>query len=494
MNKSELKTSLEISPNYRLLEPSKCFVFSFAKQLGLDDENCNVLAGGMQAAVNLVVQTCSGSNRGEPIKISLSETAGKIEMDILNQGIPLASDDLSILDKLLKKFDAPGEKFEQISIENHGRLGQSICFNLSKGRSAIPPSVLETGENNSSEEIDPENIEIRLLKHGEEADLSRLFFFVYEYKYINEFIYYPEKVRLMIDSGDLISIVAALPNGRLVGHAALRKWNSNPSVYEPCLGLIDPRVKSRGFFGKIFNVLFEKAREIPMQYCFLDFVTNHDYSQRLIAKYGSVDLSVFVGCQSPATQARLRDLGIGKDPVGTDRYSILYSIIPMTRQPFGEAVYLPNTLGSELDFILKALNMEWYPSPRFNPLAPDGEYKTLRHGAQLSVYFGLEFPGKKALENLLNEWKHLLREGYKYAAVDVPLDQPGFGIVHEILTNNGFFISGFMPFRNTGRLGFRFQAVAPFRIDFNEIKIFSENGKKLLSLIKELYERINPND
>ncbi|MBF0410003.1 MAG: hypothetical protein HQM10_21850 [Candidatus Riflebacteria bacterium] len=485
-----MKASLEISLNEMLLEPSKCFVSSFGKQLGLEDDSCRTLCGGMLAAVTLIIKTNADNNRYGFIKINLSENGGKVEMNILNHGTPLHSDDIGALGKLLNEFDSKSDKFEQISIENLGRDGQSISFSLSKGRACIPAAVIQENENNHElqEDIPPEQIEIRLLKPGEESALSRLFFFVYEYKYINEFIYYPEKVRTMVASGDLISIVASLPNGRLVGHAALRRWNADPPVYEACLGLIDPRVKSRGFFGKIFSALFEKAREIPMQYCILDFVTNHDYSQRLISKYNSVDMAILIGCQSPETQARLHDLGIGKDPTGTNRYSILYSIIPMTKLPFGESVSLPNNLGTELEFLLTPLNMEWTPSPRFNPLPNDGDYKSLRQGSQSSVYFMFDIPGKKALENMLNEWRHLLREGYKYAAVDIPLDKPGFNIVHEILSNNAFFISGFIPFRYSARLAIRLQAIAPSRIDFDEIKIFSENGKKLLGVIKNLYE------
>ena len=65
---------------------------------------------------------------------------------------------------------------------------------------------------------------------GEEDSLSRLFYLVYGYDYINEFVYYPEKIKAMIEAGDLLSIVAARPNGRLVGHVGLVRRHREPAV------------------------------------------------------------------------------------------------------------------------------------------------------------------------------------------------------------------------------------------------------------------------
>ena len=95
---------------------------------------------------------------------------------------------------------------------------------------------------------------------GEEDALSRLFYMVYGYDYINEFVYYPEKIKAMIDSGELHSIVAVRPNGRLVGHVGLTRRKREPPVYEAGMGAVDPMLKSRGLFGRLFSKTMEDIR------------------------------------------------------------------------------------------------------------------------------------------------------------------------------------------------------------------------------------------
>ena len=100
----------------------------------------------------------------------------------------------------------------------------------------------------------------------------------------------------MIEQKKLISIVASLPNGRLLGHVGLRKWGDRPVVYEPCLGVVDPVMKSHGLFTRLFHRAMEIVSQLPMDYCLIDFVTNHDYTQRLVSTYHPVDLALGVRC------------------------------------------------------------------------------------------------------------------------------------------------------------------------------------------------------
>jgi hypothetical protein len=233
----------------------------------------------------------------------------------------------------------------------------------------------------------------------------------------------------------------------------------------------------------------ERARELPTQYTFFDFVTNHDHSQRLVAKYGPADLALFVGCQSKATQARLEKLGMGVDPRDTDRYSLLFSIIPQVPHPFGRQIRLPNNLGELLGFLLQPINVSWVPTSRFEVLAEDGEYQTHFQPAQNAVIFDLVRPGRQAAERLLTQWRHLLRTQYEYAAVEIAVDQPGVGHLYDLLAEHGFFVSGFVPYHHSDRLALRFQALGPTKVSFDEIKVFTPTAKRLLEIVRANYER-----
>ncbi|MBI4668510.1 MAG: hypothetical protein HY747_04890 [Elusimicrobia bacterium] len=254
-------------------------------------------------------------------------------------------------------------------------------------------------------------------------------------------------------------------------------------MYEAALGLVDPALKSRGLFAKIFKKTMSIAGETPMHYLYFDFVTNHILSQKLISRYGTCDMALFLGCQTKEHQASLEKIGLGPDPEDMDRYTILFSIIPRVKQPFGKKICLPESLGSRLGFLLKPLGLTWYPASRIDTLTPEGGYKTEVQTAQKAVIFDMYQPGRQAAEKILDEWREYLNDGYEYAAVDVPLGGPGIGALYDLLSRNGFFVSGFIPYRFTERLGFRFQSLGHTKVAFDKIQIATASGKRLLETI-----------
>jgi hypothetical protein len=477
---------IQIPPRELFIEPLLNFILSFVRALGVESERGEDLCQMAGAAVSLVMENYRKSAAEQSLEVTIAEAHGKLIIEVANMAVPLVPGDTARLGADVLRARRASGFFEKLSVENRGRQGQVLSLAMKLGRGAMRLG----GDLASREEIEiDEEIEIRPLHGGEEGALSKLFYHVYEYNYINEVVYYPDKIGEMRDDGRLISVVAALPSGKLLAHLALMRWNDDPPVYEPCFGLTDPLVKGRGIFRKILTRIMEISRTIPMHFCFFDFVTNHDYTQRLVADYNPCEMAIYVGCQSSETQARLERLGIGEDPKSTDRFSILYSVIPRVESPFGSEVILPNNLGEMTGFLLKPLNLAWSPAPRFSLLDPGGSYRMHCEPMQSSVVFDCDEPGVSAVEHMVKDWRSLLRDGYQYAAVEVPLDKPGLGQLYDMLAEQGFFIAGFIPYQRASRLGFRFQAMGPTKVDFGEIRLFSPAAQQLLTVIKEDYER-----
>lgn len=469
-----MQARLEISNETAFLEAVTAFIEACAKRYGLPPARLEKLKGAAQAALTLVATSHHEGNTEAPIAVTLAHEEGSLMIEILNKGLPLAA--------------LPGQNnagVDCLRIENEGRLGQTITLEM-----RLPPSPMRQqalSQSAARRQIAPkdEEIAIRELGPKEETALSQLFYFVYGYNYINELLYYPEKIRAMIEQKKLLSTVAALSNGRILGHVGLVKKNEAPSVYEAAMGAVDPLVKSRGLFSKIFDAVMKQMAATPMHYCVFDFVTNHALSQKTIAPYGTCEMALFVGCQSSITQAKLEKLGLGPDPEDMNRYSILLSIIPRIRQPFGAEVLLPESIGETLGFLLKPLGLDWVPTPRFYPLPPGGQYQINCQPTQGAVVFDLFEPGRKAVEAILTHWSELLRDGYEYAAIEVPLELPGLGDLHQMLAEHGFFVAGFIPYRLSARLGFRFQAIGHARVAFDKVRMATESGKKLLGVVSK---------
>ncbi len=484
---SETQAQLELPSNPDFLDPALEFALAYARQLRVSEDKCRTLRAALESALFMVMETNRAGRHEDPILLEVEEDHGKLRYSLLNRGIPIFAMSST---PFSRTFHEMAKNLDRISITNLGRQGQQIILELAAlprdlGASPIPitPNI----------DTSPGELTIRPLLTGEENQLSQLFYSVYGYHYINEFVYYPDKIKALVESGKLLSTVATLPDGKLVGHVGLLRMNESPPVYEACLGVVDPTVKSRGIFSQIFRMTMEQVQRTPMQYCFIDFVTNHDFTQRFVAQFNPCDLGLLIGCQSKTTQAKLEKLGLGPDPEKMNRYSLLASLIPRTEYPFGREIFLPEFLGEQLGFLLEPLHLLWSPSPRFDPLPPEGEFKVQCQPAQDSVIFDFFEPGRHAAERLIETWQDLMKNGYQYAGIDIPLNRlspknqgktPGLGPLYNFLCSQGFFIGGFLPYHYSDQLALRLQAIAPTEVAFDQIKVHSNASRALLEIIQ----------
>jgi hypothetical protein len=200
-------------------------------------------------------------------------------------------------------------------------------------------------------------------------------------------------------------------------------------------------------------------------------------------------MCIHLGSQQGETQARLARLGMGQDDPNMNRYSLLVGVGSYRPQPFGANVWLPTNLGEACGFLLSPFGMNWTPAPRFYPLQKEGAYKIKINHEQASAVFDFYEPGIVSLKNIVEEHKRLLRDGVQYVAVEMPLDRPGIGQVFDSLSQHGFFISGFVPYNFSNRLGFRFQFLLPTKVSFEGLRFFKGESRHLMEIVKTSFER-----
>lgn len=494
MNTSKLEVPIEKQG----LVTTIAFLDAWARQIELPNETVHNLELSITSTLELLVKKNKDLRRAGQIQIEFRQEFEKCEIDILNSGIPMFPSDFPSE----YQNGNESEKFEDVKrarsytnfrFENRGRNGQRILIEVSNpgGCRELPNSLTASHDlnSNSIERHSSSETVIRPLRLGEEAALSRLFHRVYGYRYINDYIYYPEKIRQMIDSGKLVSLVAEMPDGSLAGHVGLIKWNNSPTVYEAALGVVDPSYKSNGLFGRIFKEVHELKNKLNFQYCIYDFVTNHELSQKLVAKYGYSDMALLLGSQVSVTQARLKELGIGSDANDMHRYSLLIAIEAGNKHPFGRNISLPTQIGEVTEFITKPLGLTWTPTPRFDLLPKDGEFTIQTQIEQKAAFIDFHQPGSGALTSLIEKWRDLLKNKFEYIAIDVPVNRSGLGQLHNLLSSHGFFMAGFVPYHYLPELAIRFQFLTPTKVSFENIKLHTPNGRQLLNMVRSDYER-----
>ncbi len=471
-----LPAHLQIPQDLRFVKPSKAFVRSYGDALRLPSEKVRRLEQFTETILNLIITNSRSTSREVPIELELRTDGASLSLKFLNRGLPIFERDLRSTDVAIDSEDT----FEFVNL---GPQGQAFVSVLPIDPTEHPDLEAPLPETN------PEEIEVRLMGVLEVDELAKLFFRVYGYRYINDWVYFPEKIRRKLEAQDMISLVASSPAGRHVGHVALVRFNTSPVVYDLGLGVVDPGLKSKGLFKRLLSESMDLISRTPMDYCIFDMVTNHLISQREVFNYPACVMCLNVGVQGSTTQASLKKLGIGTDAEDMDRYSILMAVRLGVPHPFGETVTLPPNLGEALDFLLTPLGVRWVPSSRFSSIPRTGSYQTKLDSIQKSVFFDLEAPGLDAVTSLIDDWKYYIRLGNLYGAVDVPLDQPGLGSAYERLCRAGFFLAGLIPYRHTGRLALRLQCLGPTRVSWENIKIHGAQANQLLQLVRSDHER-----
>lgn len=472
----QAKLNLAIDPSQSPVMDG--FVSGFLNQPEFAEANHNYLKTVLDKLWGSILSNNLDAYTREDLQLTLSSShvngALLIQADLNNGGRPIIFEDLD------DDFLSEGQQ-EGFSVSQKIDRGQHISLKLESDQ-PVPkvleaqPSIFEAGE-----------LVIRPLEDGEEVEVARLFFDVYGYSYIHSYVYNHLELARKIKGGDLVSFVAVL-DGKIIGHLGIVRHKKDPLILEAALGVVDPRAKAGGVFGKMFKSSIDYIKSQPIQFCIYDFVTNHDYSQKLVAKYGFRELAIDIGSQSPQLQAKMDRLGLGEDSSEMDRYSLLIATESFSENPFGKHVYVPSCLSEIASIVLPPLGLQWHHESRFSPLAKGGQVIKTIHNEQKSIHFTISESGSDALRKVLQDWSHYAKLGFEYASVDVDLGQPGLGQIRDVLASYGFFIGGFVPFNMSRQLGFRFQTVLK-RVAFDHIKIATQTGQQILQLIRQDYEQ-----
>ncbi len=143
-------------------------------------------------------------------------------------------------------------------------------------------------------------ITIRLMRPDDSVDLSRCVYRCYGYTYANGDVYFPDRVRELLESGLLISHVALNPEGEVIGHLAIRKEHPGNRVGERGQAVVDPRYRGHGLLNKLLSAVIEHARGIGMYGTYSEGVTVHTFSQKAAIAAGGRETGILLGF-TPAT-------------------------------------------------------------------------------------------------------------------------------------------------------------------------------------------------
>ncbi len=347
-----------------------------------------------------------------------------------------------------------------------------------------------------------ERVELQMgpMRPEQAIEVCRCIYDAYRYTYVNEHMYFPDRVVALNQSGDMVSAVASTPDGEVAGHAALVFPEDTKEIAD--LAIVATKAKFRGqsIARRLGEYLEDEALARGLHGMFIEQVTVHTFTQRFCHRLGFID-SGFLLAYSPATTS-FKGIAEERD----DRGSVIVGFRHL-RPPAEVTVHAPARHRAVIAGIYERLGVPTVfadgeeaaaaakagaavtsaaPAAAGAPLAGLATQTELhvslntRRGAA-----GIHIPvyGSDLISRLRQELYRLKREDVKVVNVFLDLRRSGTESIAPQLEELGFVFTGILP----GGPSADWLILQYFNgvvVDYDAIKVEEPASRELLDYIR----------
>lgn len=284
MNESTI--SLRLPNDIRFIPLTNQFISAYARILGFSDIAIDQIEMAAEEGIFNVIKHAFRVNEIAHFDIYLENNATGLSVRICDQGLPFDPDTIQFNQDTLEGFGSfvMSKMVDKIQYLNHGKAGKELS--LTKYFEEKHLETVSLDEKTNSNIVKEHTYTFRPFEAKDAIEVVRCAYESYGYTYVYEHIYYPERVKALNESGDLISFVAEADDGVVCGHMALVKVEGYEGLYELGLAMTKQQYRGGNIFTQLLNLVYEEVakRKIPAIYG--QCVTTHTYSQRGPIKTG----------------------------------------------------------------------------------------------------------------------------------------------------------------------------------------------------------------
>lgn len=356
---------------------------------------------------------------------------------------------------------------------------QDISAYISADEKVLSPSVT----------ILPEDIPItvRPTEPGDSVNLARCIYRCYGYTYANDYIYYPDRMKELLESGLLLSYIALNPEGEVIGHIAIKRNSPEARVGDGGQAVVDPRYRGNGFLGRLILSFADYAMQKGMYGAYSEAVTIHPFSQKASLAIGGFETGVLLGFIPP--NVAFKKIIIGETQK-RQTVVLMYTSVnmeparniypPLQHEAIICDIYGKSTLKRNIVSVTgykgwAEMGMQSKVSVRVAAEIGQAYIQVIEFGADL----------EELVKFRLNE---LCLRRIDCIYIDLPLSDPATQRSVAALEMQGFFFGGIIPELYDGDI-LRLQYLNNLDVKDEQIQTASDFGKRLVEYVLKARER-----
>jgi len=451
-------------------------VREIAGKLGLPDPDARRMELVVEEACVNVIEHAFEGEIGT-LDIIVSRRPGQIVIAVEDRGLPIdfkkiESGQDSGLGMLLMKAFA-----DEVHFMNLGRQGKRVELVKNLPETSIESQLKTLSAKAAPPPFSESEITVRPMRPEESPSLARCAYRCYGYTYANDVLYFPERVRELVASGLMISVVAVDPKGEIVGHVAVTKETPEGLIGESGQAIVDPRYRGNGFHKQIGFLLGQLNKDAGMVGTYGEAVTVHPYSQKSALTRGYVEMGILLG-YVPSTMHFKNIQG----ETNNKRSPVLLLYKRLNEEPLRD-IYLPVHHAGVLRRIYDNSKLRRnFVSDRIPDLPAQSRVDVKVH-TELSIAFLRVVEYGQDLEELARfRLRELCTRKIDCIYLELPLTHPAVQHYCAAMELLGFFFGGILPEIFHGDV-LRLQYINNADLELAEVQLATDFSKELLQYV-----------
>ncbi|MCX5796690.1 MAG: ATP-binding protein [Elusimicrobia bacterium] len=322
--------------------------------------------------------------------------------------------------------------------------------------------------------------DVRRMRREEAIEVSRCAYKSHGYTFFDDNIYYPERLAELNASEELISVVAVTKENKFMGHAALHYPRVGARIAELTFAFVNMEYRGQGCLTRLTDQLFSMEKKYPLTGVYVNSVTNHLFTQKVVVKYGINDCGVYLAA-SPGSWVFKGISGASKQ-----RLSVALSF-KYLQPPHRLTLYLPQAHRPMLEKLfanIGAVHSFRVPDPEQARIAEEkAAVRTDVYASESCAEIWIERYGQDAVRQVRASLHDLCRRQLGAVYLYLDLADPAAYFLAPEFEKLGFFFSGILPETEIGDT-LILQYLNNVQLDYGQVQLLTDMGKSLLDYIK----------